>query len=71
MNYAKLQSDKNILLDEELDFMELEIAYTQSVDKLSPKRTEIYILSREQSLSNAEIAEKMNISRNGLIFEFL
>jgi DNA-directed RNA polymerase specialized sigma24 family protein len=59
------------LLDEELDFMELEIAYTQSVDKLSPKRTEIYILSREQSLSNAEIAEKMNISRNGLIFEFL
>jgi RNA polymerase sigma-70 factor, ECF subfamily len=62
LNYAKLHPGKNILLDEELDFKELEIAYKQSIDKLSPKRKEIYILSREQSLSNAEIAEKMNIS---------
>ena len=62
LNYAKLHPGKNILLDEELDFKELEIAYKQSIDKLSPKRKEIYILSREQSFSNAEIAEKMNIS---------
>lgn len=62
LNYAKLHPGKNILFDEELDFKELEIAYKQSIDKLSPKRKEIYLLSRELLLSNAEIAEKMNIS---------
>jgi RNA polymerase sigma-70 factor (ECF subfamily) len=62
LNYAKLHPGKNILLDEELDFKELEKAYKQSIDKLSPRRKEVYILSREQSLSNAEIAEKLNIS---------
>jgi RNA polymerase sigma-70 factor (ECF subfamily) len=62
LNYTKLHPGKNILLDEELNFKELEIAYKQSIDKLSPKRKEIYILSREQSLPNAEIAKKMNIS---------
>lgn len=62
LNYTKLHPGKNILLDEELDFKELEIAYKQIIDKLSPKRKEIYILSRELLLSNAEIAKKMNIS---------
>lgn len=62
VNYAKLHPGKNILLEEELDFKELEKAYRQSIEKLSPRRKEIYLLSREQSLSNAEIAEKMNIS---------
>jgi len=45
-----------------LDFKELEKAYKLSIEKLSPRRKEIYLLSREQSLSNAEIAKKMNIS---------
>lgn len=62
VNYAKLHPGKNILLDEELDFKELEKAYRQSIEKLSPRRKEIYLLSRDQSLSNAEIAEKMSIS---------
>lgn len=62
INYAKLHPGKNILLDEELDFNELEKAYRQTIEKLSPRRKEIYLLSREQSLSNAEIAEKLNIS---------
>lgn len=62
LNYAKLHPDKDVLLDEELNFIELEKAYRQSVEKLSPRRKEIYTLSREQSLTNAEIAEKMNIS---------
>ena len=62
VSYAKLHPDKNILLDEELDFNELKRAYKQSIEKLSPRRKEIYILSREQALSNIEIAEQMNIS---------
>jgi len=31
---------------------------------MSPKRKEIYMLSREQGLSNKEIANKLNISRS-------
>ena len=61
-NYKKLHPDKNVLLDDELDFNELERAYKLSIEKLSPRRKEIYLLSRQESLSNAEIAEKMNIS---------
>jgi len=62
VNYAKLYPSKNILLDEELDFRELAKAYQLSIEKLSPRRKEIYLLSKQESLSNAEIAEKMNIS---------
>lgn len=62
LNFAKLNPGKNVLLDEELDFNELERAYKNAVDQLSPRRKEIFLLSRVHSLSNAEIAEKMNIS---------
>lgn len=62
LSYAKIHPEKNILLDDELDFSELEAAYQKIVMNLSPRRKEIYLLSREQHLSNADIAEKMNIS---------
>jgi RNA polymerase sigma-70 factor (ECF subfamily) len=62
LSYAKVHPEKNILLDEELNFIELEAAYKKIVENLSPRRKEIYLLSREQHLSNNEIAEKMNIS---------
>lgn len=62
LNYAKLHPGKNILLDDELDFKELEKAYKSAVEQLSPRRKEIFLLSREQFLSNAEIADRMNIS---------
>ena len=62
LQYAKLHPEKNVLLDDELNFRELERAYKEAIGKLSPRRKEIFLLSREQSLSNAEIAEKMNIS---------
>jgi len=61
-NYVKINLGKNILLDEELDYNELENAYFAAIEKLSPRRKEIFLLSREQALSNAEIAAKMNIS---------
>ncbi len=62
LNYAKIHPEKNVLLDEELNFIELDAAYKKIVENLSPRRKEIYLLSREQHLSNNEIAEKMNIS---------
>lgn len=62
LSYAKLNPGKNVLLDQELDFKELEKAYHKAIAQLSPRRKEIFLLSREQSLSNAEIAKKMNIS---------
>ncbi|MEI7424337.1 MAG: RNA polymerase sigma-70 factor [Prolixibacteraceae bacterium] len=61
-NYAKINPGKNVLLDEELNFNELEKAYFAAIEKLSPRRKEIFLLSREQALSNTEIATKMNIS---------
>ena len=62
LNYAKLHPGENVLLDQELNFRELEKAYKEAINQLSPRRKEIYLLSREQSLSNAEIAKKLNIS---------
>ncbi|WP_372932860.1 RNA polymerase sigma-70 factor [Mariniphaga sediminis] len=62
LEYSKLHPGKNVLLDEELDFNELNRAYQKSVERLSPRRREIYRLSREKNLSNAAIAEKMDIS---------
>ncbi len=62
LNYAKLHPGKNVLLDEELDFNELQRAYQKSIENLPPRRKEIFILSREKNLTNAEIAVKMGIS---------
>jgi len=62
LNFAILHPGKDVLLDEELDFNELERAYSNAVDQLSPRRKEIFLLSRIHSLSNSEIAERMNIS---------
>ncbi len=62
LNYLKIHPTKNVLLEEELNFHELEKAYRSAIEQLSPKRKEIFLLSKEQSLTNAQIAQKMNIS---------
>jgi RNA polymerase sigma-70 factor (ECF subfamily) len=62
LDYAKLHPGKNILLDDELNFLELERAYKQSIEQLSPKRKQIFLLSREKNLSNIEIAAQLDIS---------
>jgi RNA polymerase sigma-70 factor (ECF subfamily) len=62
LNYVILNPERNSLLDEELNFRELERAYHEAIDSLPPRRKEIYLLSKEQSLSREEIAVKMNIS---------
>ncbi|MBN2175784.1 MAG: RNA polymerase sigma-70 factor, partial [Bacteroidales bacterium] len=61
-DYTKLHPQKDVLLDEELDFHELERAYRRSVENLSPKRKEVFLLSREKNFTNAEIASQLGIS---------
>ncbi len=62
LNYAALYPEKNIFIDQELDFRELEKICQQAADRLAPKRKAIYRLSREEHLSNAEIAARLDIS---------
>ena len=62
LDYVLLNPAKAVSLDEELDFHELERIYKRAVDQLSPKRKEIFLLSRKDSLSNAEIASRLSIS---------
>jgi RNA polymerase sigma-70 factor, ECF subfamily len=62
LNYVKINPGKNVLLDDEINFNELKKAYEDAIEQLSPRRKEIFLLSRENSLSNEEIAKQMNIS---------
>lgn len=62
LSYAKLHPGRDILLEEELNFAELERAYQKSIDQLSPQRKKIFLLSREKFLTNVEIASQLGIS---------
>jgi RNA polymerase sigma-70 factor (ECF subfamily) len=46
----------------EAEYTELESLYRSALDKLPPKRREIFILSRQQGLSYPEIARQLNLS---------
>lgn len=62
VEYVKLHPGKNILLEEELDFKELDQAFRRAIEKLPPRRQEVFRLSRERNLTHAEIAQEMGIS---------
>lgn len=46
----------------ELEYQELASCYTHAVARLPTKRREIFSMSRQEGLSNATIAQKLNIS---------
>jgi RNA polymerase sigma-70 factor (family 1) len=48
--------------DKQVEAKELQQAINKSLDELSPRVKEIYKLSRENNLSNREIAEKLSLS---------
>ena len=62
LTWAQLNPGRNILVEEEINFNELNNAYHKAIGKLSPKRKQVFLLSREQNLSYAEIADKMEVS---------
>ncbi len=62
LKYKNLFPDRSLLVDEEVYFNELQNHYDQAVEKLSPRKREVYRLSREMNLSNKEIAGQMNLS---------
>lgn len=49
-------------IDKQVEAKELKQTIDNSLDQLSPRVKEIYKLSREEGLSNHEIAEKLNLS---------
>lgn len=53
-NFTEKEVDKN-LLEEYIDKL---------IDKLPPKRREVFILSRKQGLSNKKIAERLQITES-------
>ena len=50
------------LVEESFKFNELENTIRQVIEELPVKRKEIFLLSRNEGLSNKEIAQKLNIS---------
>ncbi len=62
LNYMQLCPQKDFLLEEELNYKELESLYQKAIEKLSPKRRQVFRLSREQHLSNIEIADHLGVS---------
>lgn len=54
--------NSNITLDT-INYRSINEIAQKIIDKLPPKRKEVFILSREKGLRNEEIAEKMNISK--------
>ena len=49
-------------IDKQVEAKELKQTIDKSLDQLSPRVKEIYKLSREEGLSNHEIAERLNLS---------
>lgn len=46
----------------ELNFQELKIRYQLALNKLHPKQREVFLFSREEELSQQEIANKLGVS---------
>jgi len=51
-----------ISTESQVEFAELEQVYLSALEKLPPKRRQVFTLSRQQGLSYPEIAREMNLS---------
>lgn len=70
-NIEFVESIKNMQVPEavnntlaSIEYKELNKKLKETVDKLPTRQKEVYLLSREEELSYAEIAQKLNISVN-------
>lgn len=62
LDYKRNNPEPDPALDQEIAYRELEGLYHQAIQKLSPRKREIFLLSRKQFLSYDEIAQKLGIS---------
>lgn len=61
--YQNIQALQNASVDQLIE-KELARLHQQAIDRLSPQRKIVFMLSREEELSYEEIAEKLGISKN-------
>jgi RNA polymerase sigma-70 factor (ECF subfamily) len=61
---SQQQFDTAEHVTDELHFKELNSKVQSLLKQLTPRQKEIYLLSREESLTHKEIAKKLNISEN-------
>lgn len=61
--YQNIQALQSVGINELIE-KELHRLYEQAIDRLSSRKKEIYLLSREEELSYEEIAQKLGISIN-------
>lgn len=62
LEYKRYNPEPDTFLDQELNCRELETLYKKAINKLSPRKKEIFLLNRTQALSYPEIAQKLGIS---------
>lgn len=61
--YQNMQELRNTSADQLIE-KELAMLHQQAVDRLSPQKRIVFMLSREEELSYEEIAEKLGVSKN-------
>lgn len=62
IEYKKYNPEPAPKLDEELNSRELHDIYQQAIEKLSPRKKQIFILNQNYDLTHHEIASKLGIS---------
>lgn len=62
LEYQKHNPEPDPELNQEIHFRELETIYEKAIEKLSPRKKEIFILKQKHALSYDEIAQKLGIS---------
>jgi RNA polymerase sigma-70 factor (ECF subfamily) len=63
LSYIRSDDLKECLTEEEISAKELELLIRLTIEKMPEQRRRIFEMSRIKNLKNAEIAEKLNISK--------
>lgn len=62
LEYKQHNPGQSPVSDQELEYQELEDVYKKAIEKLSPRKKEIFVLNQTHDLSYPEIAQKLGIS---------
>lgn len=61
-NYEPLPDDLDVVTEEDIDTAERDARLWQAIDSMPPRRREIFLLSRRDGLTYAEIADELDLS---------